>query len=62
MDEIWGGNMSIMQKRIKNIAKAMDNAKDSDMKRIWNVKLEQLLKIRGRKAFERLENQARVVH
>ena len=26
MDEIWGGNMSIMQKRIKNIAKAMDNA------------------------------------
>jgi len=54
--------MSIMQKRIKNIAKAMDNAKDSDMKRIWNVKLEQLLEIRGRKAFERLENQARVVH
>ena len=54
--------MSIMQKRIKNIAKAMDNAKDSDMKRIWNVKLEQLLKIRGRKAFESLENQARVVH
>ena len=62
MDEIWGGNMSIMQKRIKNVAKAMDNAKDSDMKRIWNVKLEQLLEIRGRKAFERLENQARVVH
>ena len=62
MDEIWGGNMSIMQKRIKNIAKAMDNTKDSDMKRIWNVKLEQLLEIRGRKAFERLENQARVVH
>ena len=62
MDEIWGGNMSIMQKRIKNIAKAMDNAKDSDMKRIWNIKLEQLLEIRGRNAFEGLENQARVVH
>ena len=62
MDEIWGGNMSIMQKRIKNIAKAMDNAKDSDMKRIWNVKLEQLLEIRGRKAFERLEDKARMVH
>lgn len=62
MDENGRNHMSIMQKRIKNIAKAMDNAKDSDMKRIWNVKLEQLLKIRGRKAFERLENQARVVH
>jgi hypothetical protein len=62
MDEIWGGNMSIMHKRIKNIAKAMDNAKDLDMKRIWNIKLEQLLEIRGRKAFEGLENQARVVH
>ena len=62
MDEIWGGNMSIMQKRIKNIAKAMDNAKDLDMKRIWNIKLEQLLEIRGRKACEGLENQARVVH
>ena len=62
MDEIWGGNMSIMQKRIKNIAKAMDNAKDSDMKRIWNIKLEQLLEIRGRKAFEGHENQAREVH
>lgn len=54
--------MSIMQKRIKNIVKAMDNAKDLDMKRIWNVKLEQLLEIRGRKAFERLEDQARMVH
>ena len=62
MDENGRNHMSIMQKRIKNIAKAMGNAKDSDMKRIWNVKLEQLLKIRGRKAFERLENQARVVH
>ena len=54
--------MSIMQKRIKNIVKAMDNARDLDMKRIWNVKLEQLLEIRGRKAFERLEDQARMVH
>ena len=52
----------MINKRIKNIAKAMDNTKDPDMKRIWNTKLEQLLKIKGRKAFERLENQARVVH
>lgn len=54
--------MTLMQKRIKNIAKVMDNAKDPDMKRIWHTKLEQLLEIRGRKAFERFEDQTRMVH
>ena len=39
--------MTLMQKRIKNIVKAMDNAKDPDMKRIWNTKLEQLLLVKA---------------
>ena len=52
----------MINKRIKNIAKAMDNTKDPDMKRIWNTKLEHLLAFIGRKAFERHEDQARVVH
>ena len=44
----------LCKNELKNIAKAMDNAKE-DMKRIWNVKLEQLLKIRGRKALKDLK-------
>ena len=54
--------MSLMEKRIENIMKAMKRAKDYDMKSIWSRKLKELFEIRGRKAFERLEDQARVVH
>ena len=54
--------MSIMDRRINNVLKAMRDAKDYDMKVIWNKKLQELFEIRGRKAFERLEHQARMVH
>ena len=62
MDEIWGGNMTLMEKRIENIMKAMKRTKDYEMKSIWSIKLRELFEIRGRKAFERLEDQARMVH
>ena len=54
--------MSLMEKRIDNILKAMRDAKDYEMKSIWNRKLQELFEVRGRKAFERLEDQARMVH
>ena len=54
--------MSLMEKRIDNILKAMRDAKDYEMKSIWNKKLQELFKIRGEKAFERLEHEARMVH
>jgi len=54
--------MSVMDRRIDNVMKAMRDAKDYDMKVIWNKKLQELFEIRGRKAFERLEHQARMVH
>ena len=54
--------MSVMDKRINNVLKAMRDAKDYDMKVIWNKKLQELFRIRGEKAFESLQDQARVVH
>jgi|TARA_E500000178_G_scaffold288976_1_gene291852 ribosomal protein L29 len=54
--------MSLMEKRIDNILKAMRDAKDYEMKSIWNRKLQELFEVRGRKAFERLEHEARMVH
>ncbi len=54
--------MSLMEKRIDNILKAMKDAKDYEMKSIWNRKLQQLFEVRGRKAFERLEHEDRMVH
>ena len=54
--------MSLMEKRIDNILKVMREAKDYEMKSIWNRKLQELFEIRGRKAFERLEHEARMVH
>ena len=54
--------MSLMEKRIDNILKAMRDAKDYEMKSIWNRKLQELFEIRGRKAFDRLEHEARMVH
>ena len=62
MDEIWGGNMTLIEKRIENIMKAMKRAKDYEMKSIWSTKLRELFEMRGRKAFERLEDKARMVH
>ena len=57
-----GGEMSLMQKRIDNVMKAMKEAKDYDMKVIWNNKLKQLFELKVRRAYERFEDQARVVH
>ena len=62
MDENWRNHMSLMEKRIENIMKAMKKAKDYDMKVIWNNKLKQLFNRREAKAYERLEDQARMVH
>ena len=54
--------MSMMDKRIDNVMKAMREAKDYECKTIWNNKLQQLFEIRKVKAYERLEDQARMVH
>ena len=54
--------MSLLEKRMDNILKAMREAKDYEMKSIWNKKLQELFEVRGRKAFERLEHEARMVH
>jgi|TARA_B100000424_G_scaffold214203_1_gene171814 ferric iron reductase protein FhuF len=62
MDEKWRNDMSLMEKRIENIMKVMKKAKDYDMKVIWNNKLKQLFNRREAKAYERLEDQARMVH
>ena len=62
MDEKRRNDMSLMEKRIDNILKAMRDAKDYEMKSIWNRKLQELFEIRGRKAFERLQHEARMVH
>ena len=62
MDEIRRNNMSLLEKRMDNILKAMREAKDYEMKSIWNRKLQELFKIRERRAYERLEHEARMVH
>ena len=54
--------MSIMERRINNVMKAMKDAKNYDMKSIWSNKLQQIFKIRERKAYERLQDSARSVH
>ena len=58
----WGDHMSLIEKRIENLIKVMKDAKDYDMKIIWNNKLQQLFDRRKTKAYERLEAQARMVH
>ena len=50
------------KKRIANLMAAMKLTKDKEMKDIWTRKLQQLFDLRARKAYERLENQARMVH
>tara|TARA_B100001939_G_C16695728_1_gene510656 strand:+ start:329 stop:517 length:189 start_codon:yes stop_codon:yes gene_type:complete len=62
MDEKWRNYMSLTERRIENLMKVMKIAKDYDMKVIWNDKLQQLFDRRKAKAYERLEDQARMVH
>ncbi len=62
MDEKWRNDMSLMDKRIDNVMKAMREAKDYGCKIIWNNKLQQLFERRKAKAYERLQDQARMVH
>jgi len=62
MDEKWRNYMSLTERRIENIIKAMKRAKDYEMKAIWNNKLQQLFKTRKTKAYERLQHEARMVH
>ena len=62
MDENWRNHMSLIERRIENLIKVMKDAKDYDMKVIWNDKLQKLFEIRKRKAYERLEHKARMVH
>ena len=54
--------MSLIEKRIENLIKVMKDAKDYDMKVIWNDKLQQLLELERRQQNERLQDQARMVH
>ena len=54
--------MTLMEKRIDNVMKAMRVAKDYGCKMIWNNNLQQLFEIRRVKAYERLEDKARMVH
>ena len=62
MDENWRNHMSLVERRIENIMQAMRKAKPYDMKLRWNNKLKQLFDRRKAKAYERLEDQARMVH
>ena len=54
--------MNSFDKRMNNLQYAMRAAKDEDMKRIWYLKQLQLIEQRKAKAYERLEDQARMVH
>ncbi len=57
-----GGFMKLVNKRIDNVLKVMRVAKDYECKMIWNKHLQKLFEIRKRKAYERLQDQARMVH
>jgi len=62
MDEKWSNDMSLISRRMDNILKAISNTKDPEMIRIWERKLIQLFDKRKAKAYERSEDQTRVVH
>ena len=62
MDEKWRDYMKNINKRIDNVMKVMREAKDYECKMIWNKHLQKLFDIRKRKAYERLQDQARMVH
>ena len=51
-----------INKRIDNVLKVMRVAKDYECKMIWNKHLQKLFDIRKRKAYERLQDSARMVH
>ena len=57
-----GGFMKLINKRIDNVLKVMRVAKDYECKMIWNKHLQALFKLRKRRAYERLQDSARVVH
>jgi len=54
--------MTLLNKRIDNVLKVMREAKDYECKMIWNKHLQKLFEIRKRKAYERLQDSARMVH
>ena len=54
--------MNSFAKRLENLQRVREAAKDSDMKRIWHIKELQLINQRKEKAHERLQDQARMVH
>ena len=62
MDEDGGDYMKNINKRIDNVMKVMREAKDYECKMIWNKHLQKLFEIRKRKAYERLQDSARMVH
>ena len=62
MDENRRNHMTLLNKRIDNVLKVMREAKDYECKMIWNKHLQKLFEIRKRKAYERLQDQARLVH
>ena len=62
MDENRGNHMTLLNKRIDNVMKVMREAKDYECKMIWNKHLQELFEIRKIKAYERLQDQARMVH
>ena len=62
MDENRRNCMTTINKRIDNVMKVMREAKDYECKMIWNKHLQKLFEIRKRKAYERLQDQARMVH
>ena len=62
MDENRRNHMTLLNKRIDNVLKVMRDAKDYECKMIWNKHLQKLFEIRKKKAYERLQDQARMVH
>ena len=54
--------MTLLNKRIDNVLKVMRDCKDQSMQGTCNKHLQKLFDIRKRKAYERLQDQARMVH
>ena len=62
MDENRRNDMTTFDRRLSNLQHAMRAAKDEDMKRVWYMKQLDLINQRKVRAYERLEDQARMVH
>ena len=54
--------MNSFARRLENLQRVREAAKDPDMKRIWYIKELELVNQRKEKAHERLQDQARMVH